>query len=386
MGLLGTTTQQQYYQLGETFNNSLGNLSTVISTNIAALTIANPPTAESEFRVYLNDEEQFLSGYTYSSPNITFTHFNRNGTQSTVGATPLTSSDELVVKLINRLHGDYRYVSLKDIVNNFMIGYVGDGKLVNSAKRSDVLFHAKRCIAEFNYDIGRVEKIQEIEVGPSLSIPMPQDYINYVKICWVDTAGIEHILYPARYTSKPSQSILQDSNYEYLFTTEQDLLTATPAITDERFQAFTSGTLSGGVANDDYYYWNDYNTNRVTNFGVRYGLETSLAQDNGVFIVDEASGKITFDSSLNGKLIVLKYISDGLGTDAEMKIHKFAEEGMYKSLLHGILSTRAGIPEYIVQRYKREKRAAMRNAKLRLSNIKLAEMTQVIKGKNKWIK
>ena len=44
MGLLGTTTQQQYYQLGETFNNSLGNLSTVISTNIAALTIANPPT------------------------------------------------------------------------------------------------------------------------------------------------------------------------------------------------------------------------------------------------------------------------------------------------------------------------------------------------------
>ena len=154
MGLLGTTTQQQYYQLGETFNNSLGNLSTVISTNIAALTIANPPTAESEFRVYLNDEEQFLSGYTYSSPNITFTNFNRNCTQTTFCATPLTSSDELLVKLINRLHGDYRYVSLKDIVNNFMIGYVGDGKLVNSAKRSDVLFHAKRCIAEFNYDIG----------------------------------------------------------------------------------------------------------------------------------------------------------------------------------------------------------------------------------------
>lgn len=386
MGLLGTTTQQQYYQLGETFNNTLGNISTVISSSVAALTIGNPPSGESEFRVYLNDEEQFLSNYTYSSPDISFTHFNRDGVATTTGTTPLTSSDEIVVKLITRLHGDYRYVTLKDIVNNFMIGYVGDGKLINSAKRSDILFHAKRCIAEFNYDIGRVEKIQEIEIPPSLSIPMPQDYINYVKICWVDTAGIEHLLYPADYTSKPSESILQDSNYEYLFTTEQDLITAIPSETAERFATFDSGSLSGSVPDDNYYYWNDNNTNKATNFGTRYGIEPKYSNDNGVFIIDELNGKITFDSNISGKLVTLQYISDGLGTDAEMKIHKFAEEGMYKSLLHGILSTRAGIPEYIIQRYKREKRASMRNAKLRLSNIKLAEMTQIMKGKNKWIK
>tara|TARA_R100000008_G_scaffold67647_1_gene44741 strand:+ start:1525 stop:2685 length:1161 start_codon:yes stop_codon:yes gene_type:complete len=386
MGLLGTTKPQQYYQLGETFNNDLGNLSTIISTNIAELTIANPPTAESEFRVYLNDEEQFLSNYTYSSPNITFTHFNRSGVAATVSATPLTTTDEIVVKLINRLHGDYRYITLKDIVNNFMIGYVGDGKLINSAKRSDVLFHAKRCIAEFNYDIGRVEKIQEVEVGPSLSIPMPQDYINYVKICWIDTAGIEHLLYPADYTSKPSESIIQDSNYEYLFTTEQDLITADPSVTSERFNEFNSGTLSGSISHDDYYYWNDNNTYKATNFGMRYGIEPKYTNDNGVFIIDELNGKITFDSSLSEKVVTLQYISDGLGTDSEMKIHKFAEEGMYKSLLHDILATRAGIPEYVVRRYKIEKRAAMRNAKLRLSNIKLAEMTQIMKGKNKWIK
>ena len=88
MGLLGTTTAQQYYQLGETFNNTLGNLSTVISSNIAALTVANPPSGESEFRIYLNDEEQFLSNYTYDSPDITFTHFNRQGVAATVSATP----------------------------------------------------------------------------------------------------------------------------------------------------------------------------------------------------------------------------------------------------------------------------------------------------------
>ena len=36
--------------------------------------------------------------------------------------------------------------------------------------------------------------------------------------------------------------------------------------------------------------------------------------------------------------------------------------------------------------YKREKFAATRNAKLRLSNIKLEELTQILRDKSKWIK
>ena len=56
-----------------------------------------------------------------------------------------------------------------------------------------------------------------------------------------------------------------------------------------------------------------------------------------------------------------------------MKIHKFAEEGMYKSLVYNILSTRALVPEYIINRYKKERRAAMRNAKHRLSQLKIGE-------------
>jgi len=43
-------------------------------------------------------------------------------------------------------------------------------------------------------------------------------------------------------------------------------------------------------------------------------------------------------------------------------------------------------PEYLVQRFKRERSAALRNAKIRLSNIKLEEITQIMRGKSKWIK
>jgi hypothetical protein len=69
-----------------------------------------------------------------------------------------------------------------------------------------------------------------------------------------------------------------------------------------------------------------------------------------------------------------------------MIVHKFAEEAMYKSIAYSILSTRSNIQEYIVGRYKKEKRASIRTAKLRLSNLKIEELTQVMRGKSKQIK
>ena len=69
-----------------------------------------------------------------------------------------------------------------------------------------------------------------------------------------------------------------------------------------------------------------------------------------------------------------------------MQIHKFAEEAIYKYIAHAILSTKINVPEFIVNRFKRDRRAAMRNAKLRLSNIKLNELAQVMRGKSKHLK
>ena len=54
--------------------------------------------------------------------------------------------------------------------------------------------------------------------------------------------------------------------------------------------------------------------------------------------------------------------------------------------MYAILSTRSNVSENIVQRYKRERFASVRTAKLRLSNIKLEELTQILRGKSKFIK
>ena len=123
------------------------------------------------------------------------------------------------------------------------------------------------------------------------------------------------------------------------------------------------------------------------NEGRRYGLEPSHAQVNGSFYIDEISGKIHFSSNVSGKTVILDYISDGLGTDAEMQVHKFAEEAMYKFIAHSIISTSSlPIHQQLAPRFKKEKFAAVRQAKLRLSNVKLEELTQILRGKSKQIK
>jgi hypothetical protein len=95
---------------------------------------------------------------------------------------------------------------------------------------------------------------------------------------------------------------------------------------------------------------------------------------------------MSFSSDLKGKLIILEYISDGLSYDQDMRIPKLAEEAVYAYVMHAILASRINQPEYVVQRLRREKSAKLRNAKIRLSNIKSSEFIQIMRGKSKWIK
>jgi hypothetical protein len=74
--------------------------------------------------------------------------------------------------------GSYQYISLDDIVNNFMLMYVGNDKLVNNVERYNVLFHAKRGIQELNYDAMKETKIVELSVSDNATVVLPPDYVN----------------------------------------------------------------------------------------------------------------------------------------------------------------------------------------------------------------
>lgn len=277
-------------------------------------------------------------------------------------------------------YGNYQFISIDDIINNFMIAYVGEDKIISKVKRSDVQFHSMRGIQELNYDTLPSVKSQEIEIGPTLNFILPKDYVNYVKITWMDSRGIERVVYPAIKTSNPLP-ILQDSSAEYLFDQQsRENLLAEQSQTKTTFQS-TNRNRQDNLDNIN-------NADVLANnyFGRRYGISPEQAQTNGVFYIDPITNIINFDSSFVGKIVTLKYISDGLATDGDMTVHKFAEEALYKYIAHAILATRANTPEYLVLRFKKEAAVAKRNSKLRLSNIKIEEITQVMRNKSKIIK
>tara|TARA_R100000664_G_C2742277_1_gene130544 strand:+ start:246 stop:1577 length:1332 start_codon:yes stop_codon:yes gene_type:complete len=425
-------------------------------------------------------------------------------------------------------YGAYQYIHIDDVINNFMVSYVGEGKVINKVDRTDVAYHAQRSLQELNYDTLRSCKSIEVEVCGNLKVPLPQDYVNYVKLTWADSSGIEHIIYPNRKTSNP-YAIEQtqgecddcgDTSDTYNFTksqrenyfsgsvlTPQEIECGTTDVTcafsttgldnvthlgaNQVYQYLTfNSSANWWSANQKKNYWsmwfglvdsycaclkssgaeencgeqldwsgfdlvksqrtnvtvemrdksgwsnlrhntftnvnmanatngtwwepttavalttpssntwdnykstvpaenNNYDYEDDTywpNIGQRYGLDPEHAQVNGSYFIDCARGVVHFSSNLSGKTIILKYISDGLGKDEEMVVPKLAEEAIYKWIAYAILSTKKNMAEHIIQRYKKERFAETRKAKIRLSNLKIEELSQIMRGKSKHIK
>ena len=515
--------------------------------------------------------------------------------------------------------GNYQFTSLEDIINQFIISYVGENKIIPKINKLDVAYFAQRALQELSFDVFKSCKSQEITLPASLQMILPHDYVNYTRVMWVDSSGIKHPLYPTRDTQNPF-NITQDDEGNYVFESNYELGTnmdfsralqapewnASPAysvkykkggtktVTDtigvvsgaltfvqHVYQSYdhnqssvysvwqeidvtgmnaieltatgtaqavatniVGGTIRCGITgvnpnsynppsnynkytppvntgpvspgtgaftnpydgststspnqinapsiitsgqatpylstlngNPAYLEWengdsstetlNDNEAIDVTGFnkvyvvvtcvstfttdastlgtvledlnatntiddiiivnpagaailssgtgnssitwnnyssstpsinsddyeddtywpmmGGRYGLDPQHAQSNGSFFIDCSRGLIHFSSNVSGKTVVLDYISDSLGTNEEMQVHKFAEEAMYKWIAHAIIST-SSYGQALAPRFKKEKFAAVRQAKLRLSNIKLEEITQIFRGKSKQIK
>ena len=98
--------------------------------------------------------------------------------------------------------GSYQFTSLEDIVNYFMVVYVGEGKTISKVSKTDVAFHAQRAMQELSFDTFKSVKSQEIVLPPSNTMTLPHDYVNYTKLSWSDSAGIKHPLYPTSNTSR----------------------------------------------------------------------------------------------------------------------------------------------------------------------------------------
>jgi len=295
-------------------------------------------------------------------------------------------NNEAIGTAVQENYGEYGYTSLNDIINGFIATYVGEHKLIPDVKRTDVIFHAKRGLQEFSYDTLKSIKSQELTIPASLSVIIPQDYVNYVALSYIDSQGTKHPIYPANNLTiapyevplqdEPQGDPVQDNFGDNLEGSSQTL---------ERWGDANDNLLNGNITVEDYWSYAGWLTGNPL-YGQRYGNNPQYTQRNGWFNMNERDGTIAFSSNLIDRLIVLEYISDGLAYELDARIPKMAEDALYAHILYSILASRINQPEYIVQRLKRDRSAKLRNAKIRLSNIKLEEIVQVMRGKSKWIK
>ena len=330
-----TENNRQYYEGSQGFEAD-GNLTTFVTTFNTDLKFYAASRSDldynlNNFKLYLSETllpgswEEILSGYTIIGNTV---KFDTPPLGSVVvqlkrldgGVYGNDIIDKAVGTAVEENYGSYSYTKLDDIINNFIVSYVGVGKLIPSVKPSDVMFHAKRAMQELSYDTLRSVNSVELTVPYSLSLVIPQDYVNYISISWIDNDGIKHPISKTNRTVNPTSAPLQESEGTPMVD-EFSQKIETDSITESRY---VKGGSNVGASIDyaDRSVWDDF-------YGTgRYGMDPQNANINGNFTINERENKFSFSSDLVDKIIVIEYISDGLSVNGETKVHKFAEGAM----------------------------------------------------------
>ena len=375
-----TSDNQQFFEFGNTATGVGFNTNLVSAFDSAGLQIGS----NSNFNIINVTTNSIIPENTIHVANVS------NNSVILQAPNNITNGDFILCQLkesaIDQNYGQYSYISLNDIVDNFIVGYTGEDQTLDKVKRSQILFHAKRSLQELSYDTLPSLKSQELTIPPSLSIPLPQDYVNYIKVSWCDASGVLHNINPLMGLSgNPTELPIQDGDgvpTQNYFAENNE---AQQSLIEDKWKRDNTQNITGnynpydstGVYN--YVWWKQ-------NFGQRYGLSPEYSNINGWFSINDRTGSISFSSDLAGKLIMFKYISDGLAYNKDSKIPKLAEEAMYMSIMYNVIAPRRDVDPGTKAFYKREKYVKTRNAKIRMQNLKIDDIVQVFRGQSKWIK
>lgn len=278
------------------------------------------------------------------------------------------------------LWGEEQYVKMSDIINNFNLFYVGDSKVINDVDRSDVIFHAKRGLQEIHYDALNDIKAFEMDIPDNLQVVLPRDFVSLVRISYVGNEGQLFPLNNSGMNKIIDTAPLQDDLGNISFDedpgsdTYEQMITGTP-IQDIRSNEYNQDLYDPSVPTNDY-------------SGSRFGMDTSKANINSLYNISKKLGVINFSSQLDGKLVVIEYLTDGMydTSDTDIKVHKLAEDFLYKYIAHEVIKNKFGVQEYIVRRMKKDASSSLKNTKIRMMDIHPLDIIKSLRGRDKWLK
>lgn len=264
--------------------------------------------------------------------------------------------------------GNYQYITLEDVIIDLKASSVTN-KFLQFTSRTDLVRYGKLAIKEFNLDVAKEIKAIELEIGSTLNLVLPTDFLSYVRISYIDE---NNELRPISQNNNLiiGKSYLQDNNEQILFDSDGNILTSD--ITD---------SLSNGL-----------NTGSGITYGYQFSPNVDLSKSNpNKFRLDRDKGLIQFNSTVEGKNIVLEYISDGLNDEfgnldeTSIKVNKILEEALIDAIYYKSIKLNSEAPQYEKNRARKEYFNSKRLAKRRINTLRKNEIVQAFAGASKWI-
>lgn len=270
--------------------------------------------------------------------------------------------------------GSYQFVPIREFVDAFLITRVGPDKEVDNVRFHEVMFHAKQGIKEFGFDSAKSMSVIEISLDSDLKVILPPDYVDYVRIS-VNNQGILTTLRESRKAATATK-YLQEANGDVVFDINGNVVTEQSLLDQTRI----AGTLYSGAGMYNGCCGWEIDGNWYFSYKINPYNENVLA---GTFEVDSNTGVINFSSEFSGSIVVIEYVSDSMkaGNDAEIGIHKMAEEWLYAYVKAEILRHKLGIPEYVKKRSAKDAKALWNNAKIRIGGLSAGRLITILRGR-----
>lgn len=268
------------------------------------------------------------------------------------------------------LHGEYAFVKIEDLVNNFEQNYTGDSTILGYVPRSKIVYQTKMGIREFTMGFLNEVRVVELELNDANNIILPVDFVQYIRISWVDKkTGRIRPMSQNRHTPLGT-AYLQDNRGDILFDNNGQILEGTTAI------EAINDNLPANQTLENYPNWPFGYLGLYTRYNIDpiFNLDTTK-NFNGTFNINDK--RIHFGADSESRIILLEYISDGLQVaESEMKIHKFAEVALYDYAHYNLAKNSIRVPDYEKRNLKKAYDTSSRNARLKLMKINGTEFIQ----------
>lgn len=264
------------------------------------------------------------------------------------------------------LHGNYAYITLEQVVNDYLASRDQDD-FTSKVPRFKIVYQAKRGIRELYYDVLQEIKAIELDLDDRLQVILPPDFVNYVRISIKNDDGTLTPLVQNKDLSI-SNVYLQDNTGALVFDFEGNIIQSGEILNTPSIQ---NNNSDGGICS--YIFSPNLNMSNVFT--------------EGSFRLDKDAGVIRFSSEVENKSVVLEYISDGIDEDeTQIRVHKFAEEALSNFIYYQLIKRNRHISQGEKDRAKREYFNTRRIAKRRVNNTPKQEWIKAMSGVNVWNK